>query len=199
MREGDRETRKTYYATADLAIGETERSAYSVIMVGGVDVDGFLNIVDVRRGRWDGLEIVDEMFSVQTRWEPEVFRVESENISKALGPFLFKRMDDDQVYINIDDKTPTKDKDRRGKSIQARTRAGKVRFDKEAEWYPDLEEELTKYPKFAFKDQFDAFAWMGLLLEEMVEPDTDQEIEDEEYEQAYREHVPQGRNVTTGY
>lgn len=199
MRETDRETRKTYYAAADFAIGETERSAFSVIVVGGLDSDGFLHIVDVRRGRWDGLEIVDEMFSVQARWTPDVFRVESENIAKSLGSFLYKRMDEDQVYLNIDDKPPTKDKDKRARSIQARMRAGKVRFDKDADWYPDFEEELTKYPKYPYKDQVDAFAWLGLMLEEMVEPQTDEEVAEEEYELAFQEHMPQGRCVTTGY
>src|SRR6185436_21145462 len=40
--------------------------------------------------------------------------------------------------INIDDRAPTKDKDKRGQSIRARMRAGKVRFDKNSEWYPAL-------------------------------------------------------------
>lgn len=199
MREGDRETRKTYYAAADLAIGETERSAYSVIVVGGLDSEGYLHIVDVRRGRWDGLEIVDELFSVQSRWTPEIVRLESENIAKSIGSFLFKRMDEDQIYINIDAKPPTKDKDKRARSIQARTRAGKVRFDKDALWYPDFEEELTKYPKHPYKDQVDAFAWLGLMLEEMVEPETEAETEEAEYQMAVEENFSMGRCPSTGY
>lgn len=199
MKEGESETRKSYYAAADLAIGETERSAYSVIVVGGLDSDGYLHIVDVRRGRWDGAEIVDEMFSVHSRWQPEMFRVESENIAKSLGPFINRRMDEDQAYINIDAKPPTKDKDKRARSIQARMRAGKVKFDKNAEWYADFEEELTKYPKHPYKDQVDAFAWLGLMLEEMVEPETDQEIEEAEYRMQLEDNFAFGRNAVTGY
>ncbi len=199
MKDGEHEIRKTYYAASDFAIGERERNAYTVIIVGGMDSEGFLHIVDVRRGRWDGLGIVDEMISVQQRWEPDAFKVESENIAKSLGSFLYKRMDETQIYINIDASPPTKDKDKRGRSIQARTRAGKVKFDKEADWYPDLEEELLRYPKYQYKDQFDAFAWLGLMLEEMVEPQTDYDLEQEEYEQAYYQHMPQGRNLSTGY
>lgn len=199
MTDEDRHSRKTYYAAADFAIGESDRSAYTVIVVGGMDAAGYLHIVDVRRGRWDGLEIIDEMFSVQQRWEPEAFRVESENIAKSLGSFIYRKMDEDQIYINLDDKPPTKDKDKRARSIQARTRAGKVKFDKEADWYPDFEEEITKYPKYAYKDQFDAFAWLGLMLEEMYEPDTDEEIEEMEYQEAFEEHMPMGRCAATGY
>lgn len=193
------ETRKAYYAAADLAIGESKRSAYSVIVIGGLDSDGYLNIEDVRRGRFDGLEIVDEMFSVHKRWDLQSFRLESENIAKSIGSFLYKRMDEEQVYLPIDAKPPTKDKDQRGRSIQARMRAGKVRFNKEADWYPALEEELLKYPKAPFKDQFDAFSWLGLMLEEMIEPETEEELEEEEYQMAFAEHVSQGRCLTTGY
>jgi len=199
MRPQDFETRKTYYAAADLAIGETERNAYTAMVVGGLDSDGFLNVVDVRRERFDGEQIVDEMFSIHEAWNPFIFRLESENIEKAIGPFLYRKMDETGRYINIDSKAPTKDKDKRGQSIRARMRAGKVRFNKDAEWYAAFEEELLKYPKFPYKDQFDAFAWLGLMLEEMIEPETDKELEEEEYREAFESQVSQGRCATTGY
>jgi len=199
MKEKDFETRKTFYSAADLAIGEKERNAYTAIVTGGMDNDGFLNIVDVRRARLDGEQIVEEMFSVHERWDPLIFRLESENIEKAIGPFLFRAMDDKQIYINIDSKSPTKDKDKRATSIRARMRAGKVRFNKEAAWYADFEEELVKYPKFPYKDQVDAFAWLGLMLEEMIEPQTDKEIEEDEYREQLNETGDDGRCQTTGY
>lgn len=199
MRELDFETRKTYYAGVDLAIGETDRNAYTAMVVGGMDAEGFLNIVDVRRERMDGVQIMEEMFSIQTRWSPEMFRTESESIEKAIGSFVNKEMDERQVYLNIDPKAPTKDKDKRAQSIRARMRAGKVRFNKQAEWYAAFEEELTKYPRFPYKDQVDAFAWLGLMLEEMIEPQTDEEIEQEEYQAAFEAHNDEGRCATTGY
>lgn len=199
MRPGDFETRKTYYVGVDLAIGENDRAAYTAMVVGGLDVEGVLHIVDVRRERIDGLQIMEEMFSIQERWSPEMFRAESENIEKAIGSFVYREMDERQKYLNIDPRSPTKDKDKRAQSIKARMRAGKVRFNKEAEWYAAFEDELVKFPKAPFKDQVDAFAWLGLMLEEMIEPSTDKEIEDEEYQMAYEEHNTQGRCATTGY
>lgn len=199
MGEHDFDSRKTYYAAADFAIGENQRSAYSVIVVGAVDPDGFLHLVDVRRGRWDGLEIVDEMFSVQLRYDVAQFRVEQENIARSIGAFVYKAMADRDQYINLDPVTPTKDKDKRARSIQARMRAGRVKFDKSADWYPQFEEELLRYPKYATKDQVDAFAWLGLMLDDMVEPDTDEQIEEYEYQEAFRESRSQGRSSVTGY
>lgn len=199
MTDEDRGLRKTYYAACDFAIGESDRSKYTVIIVGGLDSSGVLHIVDVRRDRWDGLDIVEEILSVQEAWEPEAFRVESENIAKSIGPFLYEQMDKRRIYPVIDDASPTKDKDKRAKSMQAKTRARKVRFDKDADWYPDFEEEITKYPKYEYNDQFDAFGWLGLLLDDMAEPPTDEELSEYEYRKASREVLPMGRNLTTGY
>lgn len=199
MRPQDFETRKAYYVGIDLAIGEKDRNAYTAMVVGGMDHEGTLHIVDVRRDRIDGLAIMEEMFSIQERWTPEMFRTESENIEKAIGSFVYREMDERQRYLNIDPKPPTKDKDKRAQAIRARMRAGKVRFNKEADWYPDFEEELTKYPKAPFKDQVDAFAWLGLMLEEMVEPQTQEQDDEEEYQRQVEDHSSMGRCMTTGY
>lgn len=199
MSEDHRDTRKTYYAAVDMAISEKKRAAYTCIVVGGLDSDGFLNIVDVRRGRWDGLEILEEMFSVQSRWGIDMWRVEEENIAKSLGAFIYKEMDERQEYLNLDMKKPTKDKDQRAQAIRARMRAGKVRFDKEALWYPDFEEELTQYPKHPTADQVDAIAWLGLAIAEFVNPPTAQQEEEWKYEEEYEDYHSLGRSKATGY
>jgi len=153
----------------------------------------------VRRARWDGLEIVEEMFSTDSRWNLEMMRVEEENIARSIGAFLYREMDERQHYLPLNTATPTKDKDKRSKSMQARCRAGRVRVDKDAEWYPDFEEELTRYPKYPYKDQFDAFGWLGLMLEEMVDPPTQEEFEDEEYLSMIEHDAHDGRDAYTGY
>ena len=199
MSDLDREKKKIYYAAADFAISESDRAAYTVNIVGGLDSDGFLHIVDVRRDRIDSLEIIEELFAINDAYHPECFGVEQENIAKSIGPFLYKKMEDDNTYINLFELKPTKDKDKRGRSMQARTRARRVKFDKTADWYPDFEEEITRYPKHQYKDQFDAFAWLGLMLNSMDEPSTPEEEEEAEYQQAYHDHNSHGRNPTTGY
>lgn len=199
-----RTTRKIYYAACDLAITQNKRSAYTAIIVGGMDSDRILHIVDVRRERMDSLQIAEELFSVQDRWSIDTFRMESENIQKAIGPFIYERMGrrrpDGSLYpfINIDAKNPTKDKEARGQTLRAMMRAGRVRFDKEADWYADLEEEVVHFPKWPTLDQADCLAWLALLVNDMVEAPTDSEAEDEEYEAEWDEEV-YGRNGTTGY
>ena len=100
-------------------------------------------------------------------------------------------------FINIDAKPPTKDKLARAQTIRAMMRAGRVKFDKTASWYADLEEEMLHFPKWTYKDQVDTIAWLGLMIEEMAEGLTPEEIEDEEWEEEFYE--PIGISPVTGY
>jgi predicted phage terminase large subunit-like protein len=54
---------------------------------------------------------------------------------------------------------PSTDKLTRARSIQARMRAGLVKFDKQADWYLELEEEATIFPRGKHDDQVDALAY----------------------------------------
>jgi predicted phage terminase large subunit-like protein len=200
MRPEDFTRYKTFYCAGDLAITENKRSAFTALGAGGMDSDGVLHLEDVRRGRWDSLQISDEIFSLASRFDPDTFRLESENIQRSIGPYLFKRMHDDGHYFNLDSRPPTKDKLARAQSIRARMRAGKVRFNKEADWYPDFEEELLHFPKWPYKDQVDMFAWMGLMLEEMIEGPTEEEFDEDLYEREMeRDYSMDGVCATTGY
>lgn len=197
----DKNKRKRYYCAADFAISQSERADFTVISTVGIDDTGILYVEDVRRGRWDAKEIIDEMFSVQARYDPELFTVEGGQIEKSLGPFLKSEMGTrgrNGVYINLNPLTPTKDKQSRARSLQARMRAGKVKFDIEAEWYPALESEMTRFPKDIHDDQVDSLSWIGLTLDQLIEADTDEEREEDEYNEMVG-FTTIGRSKYTGY
>jgi len=195
--------RLEYFAAADFAISEREKADYTVIMVAGVDSDGYIHIVDVRRGRWDTEAIIEELISVQRMHNPHMFTFEDGQISKSLGPYLNKEALRLGVSMNVFLKTPVKSKTMRGRTMQGMVKSGRVRFDKEASWYPDLENELLTIsdsgPRGAHDDQFDAFSYIGLAIEEYWEPLSDEAREEEEWEEAYDEHHDQGRCPSTGY
>jgi predicted phage terminase large subunit-like protein len=193
-----------YYAAADLAISEKDTRAYSAIVIAGLTRSGFIKIKDVRRFRGDALDIVNEIFSIQERYDPLLFAIESENISKAIGPFLFEEMGKPgRPYINLREMPiGNQDKIRRARSIQARTRAGKVQFDHDASWWPALQEELLYFPRGNYCDQVDALAWIGILLDKMVEVKTTREIVEEEYNREIEESYSpfdMGMDPDTGY
>jgi len=192
-----------YFATADFAISEKEKADYTVIMVAGVDPDGRIYIVDVRRGRWDGEAIIEELIATQKMWNPHVFTLESGQISKSLAPYLNTEMTRQNVYMNIIPMTPTKSKTMRGRSIQGKHKSGAIRYDKEATWYPDFEGELLTIsdsgPRGRHDDQFDAFSYIGLTIDQYFEAQSDEELEEEEWAEAFEDYTDMGRSHVTGY
>lgn len=189
-----------YYVACDFAISTAARSDFTVMVVCGIDDKGIMNIVDVRRNRWDSLEIIDEMFSLQKKYEPQIFAVERGAIEKALGPVLRSEMQRRNTYMNLHPLTPTTDKQMRARGIQARLRAGGIKFDKTQDWYPELEDEMVRFPKARHDDQVDALSWVGLVVDEVQSALTPEEEDEEEYQHFLREQEQEtGRSTITGY
>ena len=202
MREEDFKKKFNYYVACDLAISQKERADWTVLAVGGVDEDGFLHIIDIIRDRLDGLEIVNTMLAVQRLRDPEVFGIEDTQITKSIGPFLNVAMMEQNTYLNILPLSPHRqDKITRARSIQARMRAGAVKFDKNAEWYQTLEDEMMRFPRDRHDDQVDAMAYLGLIVDKMYSAPTKEEIAEEEYERDLEDSGlnNQGRSQYTGY
>lgn len=200
--EDDSKLLLTYYITADLAISEADRADYSVFIVAGVDEFRRIHVKQVIRERLDGREIVDLIIDLQRIYQPELFGIEEMQVSKSIGPFLYEEMLLTGVYPNIVKlKHGGKDKIARARSIQARMRAKSIKFDKGADWYPAFEDELTRFPRDVHDDQVDAFAYLGLLLNTLVEAPTEEEMADQEYQDELEEsgYNYNGRNTITGY
>lgn len=190
-----------FYIASDLAVSQAETADYSVFIVGGVDENGLLYIFRVIRERMDSQEIVETLLSLQRIYDPIAVSLEKGQIEKSIGPFLRQRMLETGDFLSILPLAPSTDKPTRARSIQARTRAGAVKVDKAADWYLDFEEELTLFPRGKNDDQVDAFAYLGLILDKLVEARSPQEIEEDEYKEQLEESELniQGRSEYTGY
>lgn len=202
MTPEDKDVLKNIYITADLAISEKETADYSVFVVGGIDEGRRLHIIDVIRQRLDGREIVDTLLMLQKAYNPVAVGIEEMQVSKAIGPFLNEEMIAQNTFLSLHRlKTNGKDKTFRARSIQARMRARGVRFDKQADWYPTFEDELLTFPRNKHDDQVDSFAYLGLMLDTLVEAPTAAEeaesLYQDELEQAELSHG--GQNHITGY
>jgi len=192
-----------YYAAADFAISQKERADNTVMVVGAMDENGVLYIVDRVKGRIDSEQIIEDMINIQKRYDPEIFLVESEKIDKAIGPFLRKSMIEQNTYINLHPETPTKDKIARAQSIAARMKQGAIRFHKENDWYEDFYSNLAVVTRSGVKgahdDDLDAFAWLGLAIDKFWNAPTFAEIDQEEYEDEMFEYMDLGASEITGY
>jgi predicted phage terminase large subunit-like protein len=197
-----RQTKMHHYVTADLAISESEKADFSVFILAGVDENKIIHVKDVIRERMDGKEIVDTLLMLQQIYDPEAVGIEDMQVSKAIGPFLREEMVRRGIFVNLMTlKLGGKDKIARAKSIQGRMRANAVKFDKAGHWYPAFEEELCKFPRGSRDDQVDAFAYIGMMLDSLIEAPTQYELDEEEYQNELHgsESWDDGRNVYTGY
>jgi len=201
MKPEEQKKNLVYYATCDLAVSQSQRADYSAFVVGGMDEDGKLYCKHVIKERMDALEIVDTILMIQKIYKPVLFGLEQGTIQKAIGPYLNEEMLKRGEFINTVLLKPSGDKLTRARSIQARMRSGACRFDKEADWYQNFEDELLRFPRDKHDDQVDAWAYLGLMLDRMWEAPTEKEFEEEEYEAYIRESnvVNSGRSAICGY
>lgn len=200
--EEDRKKNLNYYIAVDLAITEQEKSDWSVFLIAGMDQDRLIHVVNVIRERLDAREIVDTLISLQNIYKPYAIGIEDTQITKSIGPFLNEEMIKTGTFINVIQlKHGGKDKIARARSIQARMRANGVKFDKQGEWYQTFEEELVQFPRGKHDDQVDSFAYLGLMLLELVEAPTKEELEEEIYLDELRNSdlLERGRSALTGY
>ena len=192
--------KKNYYGGIDFAISDADKSAYTAYVIGGMDEHGMLDIEHVVRMRGDADQIMDAMFELQKVFGISMWFPEKGQIWLSIEGEIYNRMNKRGVYLNLNPKTPTKDKRARARAIQARMRAGGVRFNKNGLWYPNFEQELLQFPKGQFKDQVDAIAWLGIGINELSEGPTDQELKEEYYNDMVDEsNYESGANMTTGY
>lgn len=201
MLESDHKKVMNYYITADLAIGEKDRSDYSVFAVGGMDENGVLHIKNIIRDRMNSLEIIETVFMLERLYKPIAFGIEDGQITKSIGPFLYEEMPKRQLFPNLVLLKPSTDKLTRARSISARMKAEGVKFDKNSDWYQTLEDEMMRFPRDKHDDQVDAMAYLGLIVDKMVEAPTLVELNDEEYERdrAASGLYESGRSQHTGY
>ena len=205
MTEDDHNRIKRFYAAADLALSRKEKRSYTAIVVGGVDELGVLHIVHVFRARIDSKELVDKLLEIQIEYKPELFVLEKGQISLSIGPFLQDEQFKRGVFLNKIEKPPMNDKKARARAIQGRMRQGGVHFDTEAPWWPSFHEELLRFDRGEYDDQVDAIAWLGQILNELIEAPTIKEMQDmDDEEEIYRtgygsSFAAGGRSQVTGY
>jgi phage terminase large subunit-like protein len=190
MDEDDHKVPKRYYVGVDFALSDANHSDFTVMVVGGYDSEGMLHIVDERRVRTnDASVIVDDMFYLLNKWNPEYFIMEGGVIANAVTPVLKTEMRKRNKYCGLHTYTPIQDKRLRASSIQQRFRVGGVRYDTLAPWYEEHKHELKRFPRGKKKDRVDAIAWLGRGIDEFVEAPTKEEYAEEIYFDMYEQHL----------
>jgi len=207
MNEDNHKAAKIVCAAADFAVSKADKANRTSFSVGGKCTSNLLHFIDQRVGRWDSLEIIEQMFKIQQTHNPEVFWVEDGVIWKSLSPMLYREMQIRDLRINIETRLPVKDKATRGRSYQRRMRAKQCRYDKQSDWYAGFEQEVLRFTGYAdatLDDQFDSAALLSLGFDDFhhVEEEDFWEEEDIELDRGYRNRKrngADGRSQVTGY
>ena len=194
---------KLICAAADFAISKKDKANRTSLTIGGKCPKNLLHIIDQRVGRWDALEIIEEIFSVHEQWKPDCFFVEHGQIWLSLWPQIRQEMVRRGAFINFIEKKPISDKASRGRSLQRRMRGGGTRWATDAYWFEGMREEMLHFTGTSdatLDDQFDSAALLSLGFEDLADVvEDDFEGEEEAY---FRREDPRqfsGRSAVTGY
>lgn len=197
--------KRYFYAGADFAISKKARRDFTVMPIISVDHQGTWYVEFVQRARMDAKELVDELFALEETFNPQVWFLEDGAIYKALraaidAEMVQRRREGKNTTPIIETFTPVDDKMTRARSFQKLMRGKRVKWDTDADWFPEVKQELLEFPRGLHDDVPDAFATIALGIDMMSTPETPEEEEEEEYFRKRSQTQDNGgRNRSTGY
>lgn len=197
----DKDKPLTYYITFDGAWSQAQTADYTAILVAGMDAEGFVHLKHMVRERMDPLEVCDMLFTLVKLYDPVMVVTEKGAYAHGIMPVVDRKMQEDDVFFRVETFAPTTDKTHRSQAFRLRARAGKIKVDKQADWWPDLEDELMIFPRGKNDDQVDCCSLVGLAINKFYEAPTEQEIraEEEDIEKHDAGLYEVGRSELTGY
>lgn len=156
-----------FYAASDHAVSTKQRADSTVLLKGGMSVNGDLYLTDCWWQKQPANVVVEAMLEMggAGNMRPLLWWAERGHISKSIGPFLHKRMLETGRYFNVVEVTPIGDKAQRAQSIAARVAMGKVYFPEGAIWVEKAINEMMAFPNGNHDDFVDTLALLGLGLQ----------------------------------
>lgn len=154
------------YGVSDHGVGTATHNDPSCLLLFGVDPKGTAWVLpDLAWRRMGAVEQVDEWIRLVRSNNPIWWWAERGQISKSIGPFLRKRMQEEGVYCPILEEAPVGDKVQRAQSARARCSQGRIRFPAFASWWSRARHELLTFPNGKHDDFVDALSLVGLKLQ----------------------------------
>lgn len=158
-----------YYVASDHAVSvRQDRDKTALIPVGVDENDNIWVLPDVFWRHASSDVVVEAMLKIMRERKPLMWWAERGHITKAIGPFLRKRMAEESTYVSLIELVPIADKQTRAQSVQGRVAMGKVRFPAFAQWWPEARDQILKFPHGSNDDFVDALAYIGLGLAQQV-------------------------------
>jgi predicted phage terminase large subunit-like protein len=157
-----------FYGASDHAVSIARVADKTCLIIVGVDEkDNIWVMPDMVWERLDSHAAVESMLVLMRKYKPQFWWAEGGAITKSIGPFLRRRMQEKQVFCAIDPISPAADKQQRAQAIQARTAMKMVHFPGFTRWWSDGQDQILKFPHGAKDDLVDALSLIGLGLSKM--------------------------------
>jgi predicted phage terminase large subunit-like protein len=156
------------YGASDYAVTE-DGGDYTVHIVIGLDEDDDIYVLDLWREQTESDQWAEAFCTLIKKWKPLTWAEASDQIRKAIGPFLTKLMIERKAYCHRDQLSEAgRDKATKARSFQARAAMGKVRLPAKAPWTPTILNELLSCWSGRNDDIADALGLIGRMLDQMV-------------------------------
>lgn len=157
------------YVGSDHALGTKQQNDRTAIVLGGLDEDGVLWLDE--NCWWQRAQthhVVEQMLSFQKQHHPMLWWTEDDHITRGMGPFLLKRMQETSTFISLKTLTAHADPMKKVSPFHARMAMGMVRWPAWAPWYHEARTELLNFPQGTHDDFVMGCAALGRGLAEMV-------------------------------
>lgn len=157
----------TLFAAWDLAIGQRQQNDWTVGVIGAMDWNGDLHIVDMIRGRMNAHEIA--LAIVETAWKYGCLLtgIEKGQLELAIRPELERVMRDTRRTITLAEGDealrPMSDKLARARALQGMMQRGRIVFPADQTWTEVAVSELLRFPNGLNDDIVDALAWLARM------------------------------------
>lgn len=158
-----------HYCASDHSVGQKTEHDYNVLLTAGVDENDHIWVLPELFWRRCATDVtVEAMIDIMDRYKPLIWWGENEHIFKSIGPFLFKRMAERQVYCTVEPVSPAKDKQVKAQAIRGRISMKMVHFPTFAPWWADALDQMLKFPRGRHDDFVDPLGHLGRGLGRLV-------------------------------
>lgn len=164
----------TKFVAWDLAVGMKAHNDYTVGVVGALDWEDNIWILDVVRGKWQTHQIAENIIDTHLRYDAVMTGIEKGQLELAIKPQLEKRMRERKAYITLaegnDALRPITDKIVRARPLQGRMQQGRVIVPSDQTWVETLMSELLRFPTGLHDDIVDGCAWLIRMMLDVQPP-----------------------------
>lgn len=156
------------FAAWDLAIGTKTANDWTVGVVGALDWNDNLWIIDMIRGRWLTHQIAENIVRTHVRYGLLQTGIEKGQLELAIRPHLDKLIRQGRTPVNLaegkESLVPIADKQVRARPLQGRMQQGTIIFPMDQPWAETVIAEMLRFPSGLHDDIVDSLAWLVRML-----------------------------------